>query len=73
MSDVSRETFCINVAMQIERCKAKGQRIYVRHRGTLCSKCYAAPPAKNQRYCSKCHVNAVMASRARTLARKGAE
>jgi hypothetical protein len=60
------------ISAQIEMVRA-GRRTKVFHGGTLCSKCYAAPPAKSQRYCSKCHVNAVMASRARTLARKGVE
>lgn len=71
MTDVSRETICVNVAAQLERCQSKGQRKYVRHGGTLCSKCYSAPPAgKNQRYCKKCHCDASKATKDRAIQAK---
>jgi len=61
---VSQVARCINIEAQIER-RRLGFRKRVMHGGTLCSKCYENPPAKSQRYCAKCHSNAVMASRRR--------
>lgn len=39
--------------------QAPGRRKYALHKGTACSKCHDAAPAKGQRYCTPCH-NAYM-------------
>lgn len=49
--------------------KRAGRRKNVRHGGTLCCKCYVAPPALGQRYCRKCHNTAQLASYHRKQAR----
>lgn len=45
--------------------KAPGKRRYVEHRGTLCSRCLANPPAKGQGYCKSCRAVHEKARRAR--------
>ena len=55
--NVSRVTDCSTVQLQIAA-KYSGWRKIVRHKGTLCSRCYANPPrAANQRYCKACHAD----------------
>lgn len=34
--------------------KSEGRRKTVQHGGTLCSRCYSAPPLPSHRYCRMC-------------------
>jgi hypothetical protein len=48
--------------------KRAGRRKLVRHGGTLCSGCYAEPPAPGQRYGKRCHAAREKARRAAAAA-----
>lgn len=49
----TRENIPANIAAQIEM-KKRGRRKNVYHGGTLCGRCYSAPPLPSHRYCRLC-------------------
>ncbi len=51
------------------RRQAQGRRRYVRHGGTLCSACLAAPPAPSDGYCRPCRAARRRALRAKRATR----